>query len=126
MKHIKIFEDFINEGVSEQGIRNYYSAVCKAEGIPEVPLKFGSVKFGGAATTYDTSNMKPLYISFDISRMMDAEYAILHEITHQIKLMKEGNPYLGKKDQSASFQKLQSSLFDKYMYSTYSKYLWNK
>lgn len=125
-KNFELFEEYrINEGVSTGGIKAYYSAICSAEGITEIPLKFGSVKYGGAATTYDARTMKPLYISFDLSRMMDPEHAVLHEITHQIKLQKEGNPYIGKKDQSASFQKLQASLFDKYMYSTFSKLLWN-
>ena len=71
-------------------------------------------------------NNKPTSINFDVTKLKDAEYAILHELTHQIKLEKEGDPYLGKKDQSAKFKKLENSLIDKYMYSDYSKILWSK
>lgn len=115
-------EEFVNESISAEGIKKYYSAICKAEGIKELPLRFGRVAFGGASTTYDGN--KPTAINFDVSKLKDAEYAILHEITHQIKLETEGDPYVGKKDQSAKFKKLENSLIDKYMYSSYSKLLW--
>ena len=124
MKYVKTFESFLNESLSEDGIRKYYSEVCKSEGIEEIPIKFGRVAYGGAATTYDTVSMKPLYITFDISKMRDAEYAILHEITHQMKLVKEKDAYLGKRDQTSKFKKLENYLIDKYMYSNTSKLLW--
>ena len=116
----------LNEAVSSQSIVSYYNAVCQAEGIKPLPLKFTSVKFGGASTSYNTKTNKALYISFDVSKMMDPEFAILHELTHQIKLETENDPYLGKKDQSSKFQKLQSKLMDKYMYSEYSSLLYKK
>lgn len=123
---LRIFEDFVslNEAVTPAGIQAYYSEVCRREGIAEIPLKFRSVAYGGAATTYDTVTMKPLYISFDVSRMTDAEQAVLHEITHQMKLVQEKDPYLGKKDQSSKFRKLENSLVDKYMYSDISRLIW--
>jgi len=124
---LKLYEEFIeeiNEAVTSVGIKNYYSEICKAEGIEEIPLKFGKVAHGGAATTYNPATMKPLYISFDLSRMVDPEHAVLHEITHQIKLIQEQDPYIGKKDQSAKFRKLENSLIDRYLYSNYSKLIW--
>ena len=69
---------------------------------------------------------KPLYISFDIQTMRDPEHAVLHELTHQIKLETEGDPYLGKHDQSAKFRKLEGRLMDDYMYSEYSNLIWKK
>ena len=127
MKHIQLFEEFLNEAaITSDKIKQYYSAVCKAEGVDEIPLRFNSVKFGGASTSYNPKTNKALYISFDINKMHDAEKAILHELTHQIKLQTEGDPYLGKKDQSAKFKKLENSLIDKYMYSSYSNILWKQ
>ena len=120
----KIKESVNEAAITSDKIKQYYSAICKAEGVDEIPLRFESVKFGGASTTYNPKTNKALYISFDISKMHDAEYAILHELTHQIKLETEGDPYLGKKDQSAKFKKLENSIIDKYMYSSYSNILW--
>ena len=126
MKTIPLFEEFISlYEATTNGITAYYHAICKEEGIQPIPLRFESVKYGGASTTYNSITNKPLYISFDIHQMRDPEFAILHEITHQIKLETEGNPYLGKKDQSAKFQKLQNKLIDKYMYSSFSKLLYS-
>jgi hypothetical protein len=68
--------------------------------------------------------MKPLYISFNVNSMQDPEYAILHEITHQIKLETEQDAYMGKRDQTAQFKKLENKLVEKYMYSRFSKILW--
>jgi hypothetical protein len=125
VKYLKLFEQFINEAaITSDKIKQYYSAICKAEGVDEIPLRFKSVKFGGASTSYNPKTNKALYISFDISKIHDVEYAILHELTHQIKLQTEGDPYLGKKDQSAKFKKLENSMIDKYTYSSYSNILW--
>ena len=120
----KIKESVNEAAITSDKIKQYYSAICKAEGVDEIPLRFESVKFGGASTTYNPKTNKALYISFDVSKMHDAEYAILHELTHQIKLQTEGDPYLGKKDQSAKFKKLENAMIDKYMYSSYSNILW--
>ena len=68
--------------------------------------------------------MKPLYISFDVNRMSDPEFAIIHELTHQIKLETEKDAYSGKKDQSAKFKKLENTLIDKFVYSEFSNILW--
>ena len=120
----KIKESVNEAAITSDKIKQYYSAICKAEGVDEIPLRFESVKFGGASTTYNPKTNKALYISFDVSKMHDTEYAILHELTHQIKLQTEGDPYLGKKDQSAKFKKLENAMIDKYMYSSYSNILW--
>jgi hypothetical protein len=69
--------------------------------------------------------MKPLYISFDVKKMSDPEYAVIHELTHQIKLETEGDAYVGKRDRLTKFRKLENKLVDKYMYSQFSKLLWN-
>jgi hypothetical protein len=101
-------------------IKAYYEALCKSEGITPLPVKFGSVGKGGAVLTFNPKTMKPLYISFDVNRMSDPEYAVIHELTHQIKLETEQNAYLGKQDQSPKFRKLQNRLIEKYMYSKFS------
>ncbi len=105
-------------------IKAYYEALCKSEGITPLPVKFEAVGKGGAATTYNSKTMKPLYISFNVNRMMDPEFAIIHELTHQIKLETEGDAYVGKRDQTAKFKKLENRLIDKYVYSKYSKLLY--
>ena len=120
------FEEFITEAVSSANVKAYYSAVCKAEKVKELPLKFEKVAYGGACTSFNAKTNQALYISFDLSRMVDPEQAILHELTHQIKLQTEGNPYLGKADQQQKFKKLENSLIDKYMYSDLSDLLWTK
>jgi hypothetical protein len=114
----------LNEAVSSANVKAYYSAVCKAEKIKELPLKFQNVKYGGASTSYNDKTGRALYISFDLSKLKDPELAILHEITHQIKLQTEGNPYLGKADQQPKFKKLENYLIDKYTYSELSNLLW--
>lgn len=113
--------DILNEGLYKPAnIKAYYEALCKSEGITPLPVKFGSVGKGGAALTFNPKTMKPLYISFDVAKMSDPEYAVIHELTHQIKLETEQNAYLGKNDQSAKFRKLQNRLIEKYMYSKFS------
>jgi len=115
----------ITEGITNAGIKAYYNAVAKAEGVKPLPLKFGRVGKGGAATTYNAKTMTPLYISFDITRMSDPEFAVLHELTHQIKLETEKDAYQGKRDQLAKFKKLENYLIDKYAYSSYSSLIFN-
>jgi tRNA nucleotidyltransferase/poly(A) polymerase/mannose-6-phosphate isomerase-like protein (cupin superfamily)/GNAT superfamily N-acetyltransferase len=105
-------------------ITAYYEALCKSEGIKPLPVKFEAVGKGGAATTYNSKTMKPLYISFNVNRLSDPEFAIIHELTHQIKLETEGDAYVGKRDQLAKFKKLENKLIDKYVYSKYSKLLY--
>jgi len=105
-------------------IKAYYEALCKSEGFKPLPVKFGKVKRGGAVTVYNSKTMKPLYISFDVNRLSDPEFAIIHELTHQIKLETEGDAYVGKRDRLAKFKKLENRLIDKYVYSEYSKLLY--
>jgi hypothetical protein len=111
----------LSEGLYKPAnIKAYYEALCKSEGITPLPVKFGNVGKGGAVLTFNPKTMKPLYISFDVNRMSDPEYAVIHELTHQIKLETEQNAYLGKQDQSPKFRKLQNRLIEKYMYSKFS------
>ena len=113
--------DILSEGLYKPAnIKAYYEALCKSEGITPLPVKFGNVGKGGAVLTFNPKTMKPLYISFDVNRMSDPEYAVIHELTHQIKLETEQNAYLGKQDQSPKFRKLQNRLIEKYMYSKFS------
>lgn len=114
----------LNEGITAKGVEAYYKAVAKAEGVKPLPVKFGRVGYGGAAITFGTKTMKPLYISFDMNRMQDPEYAVLHELTHQIKLETEKDAYVGKRDQLAKFKKVENRLVEKYMYSKYSELIW--
>jgi nicotinic acid mononucleotide adenylyltransferase len=127
---VELVKNILNEagqgGVTAASLKKYYTAVCKSEGVEPLPLKFERVKFGGAATTYNIITMKPLYISFDLNTMYDPEYAVLHELTHQIKLLTEKDAYTGKRDQLAKFKKLENRLIDKYMYSKYSSLLYPK
>lgn len=110
--------------MDRQRVQKYYSAICKAEKLPTIPLRFERVGFGGACTTYNAKTMEPLYISFDLRRVDDIETAILHEITHQIFLLKDKNAFPGKKDQSAKFKKVENRLVEKYLYTEFSKILW--
>jgi len=121
----KLKKESINEAIHDpKSIKAYYEALCKSLKISPLPVKFGNVGKGGAALTYDVKSMKPLYISFDVNRMSDPEFAIIHELTHQIKLETEKDAYSGKKDQSAKFKKLENTLIDKFVYSEFSNILW--
>jgi len=100
--------------------------LCKDLKITPLPVKFNNIGKGGAAITFNSKTMKALYISFNVNRMHDVEYAVIHEITHQIKLETEKDAYLGKRDQSAKFKKLENKLIEKYMYSKFSNILWKE
>ena len=116
--------NILNEGDrNPANIKAYYEALCKNEKIIPLPVKFGYVGKGGAAITYNAKTMKALYISFNVKTMVDVEYAVIHELTHQIKLETEKDAYLGKKDQTAKFKKLENKLVEKYMYSKFSNIL---
>ena len=120
-------KDILNEGSNNPAnIKAYYEALCRDLKITPLPVKFNNTGKGGAALTYNPKTMKSLYISFNVNRMQDPEYAVIHEITHQIKLETEGDAYLGKKDQSAKFKKLENKLIEKYMYSKFSNLLWKE
>lgn len=120
-------KDILTEGVrNPANIKAYYEALCKDLKITPLPVKFGNVGHGGAAVTFNPKTMKALYISFNVNRMEDPEYAVIHEITHQIKLETEKDAYIGKRDQSAKFKKLENKLVEKYMYSKFSNLLWKE
>ena len=118
-------KDILNEGSKNPAnIKAYYEALCKNEKITPLPVRFNNIGKGGAALTYNPKTMKALYISFNVNRMQDPEYAVIHELTHQIKLETEKDAYLGKKDQTAKFKKLENKLVEKYMYSKFSNILY--
>jgi hypothetical protein len=120
-------EDILNEGDrNPANIKAYYEALCKNEKITPLPVRFGYVGKGGAAITFNSKTMKALYISFNVKTMVDVEYAIIHELTHQIKLETEKDAYLGKRDQSVKFKKLENKLVEKYFYSRFSKILYKE
>ena len=120
-------KDILTEGVrNPANIKAYYEALCKDLKITPLPVKFNNIGKGGAAITFNSKTMKALYISFNVNRMHDVEYAVIHEITHQIKLETEKDAYLGKRDQSAKFKKLENKLVEKYMYSKFSNILWKE
>jgi hypothetical protein len=120
-------KDILNEGAyNPANIKAYYEALCKNLKITPLPVKFNNIGKGGAAITFNSKTMKALYISFNVNRMHDVEYAVIHEITHQIKLETEKDAYLGKRDQSAKFKKLENKLVEKYMYSKFSNILWKE
>jgi hypothetical protein len=119
--------DILNEGAyNPANIKAYYEALCKDLKITPLPVKFNNIGKGGAAITFNSKTMKALYISFNVNRMHDVEYAVIHEITHQIKLETEKDAYLGKKDQTAKFKKLENKLVEKYMYSKFSNILYKE
>jgi hypothetical protein len=120
-------KDILNEGAyNPANIKAYYEALCKNLKITPLPVKFNNIGKGGAAITFNSKTMKALYISFNVNRMHDVEYAVIHEITHQIKLETEKDAYLGKRDQSVKFKKLENKLVEKYMYSKFSNLLWKE
>jgi hypothetical protein len=115
----------ITEGIRDpKKIKQYYESLCKSLKITPLPVKFESVGKGGAAVTFNKITMKPLYISFDVNRMSDPEFAVIHELTHQIKLETEKDAYVGKRDKLSKFTKLENKLVDKFVYSDFSKILW--
>lgn len=119
--------DILSEGVrNPANIKVYYEALCKDLKITPLPVKFNNIGKGGAAITFNPKTMKALYISFNVNRMEDPEYAVIHEITHQIKLETEKDAYIGKRDQSTKFKKLENKLVEKYMYSKFSNLLWKE
>jgi len=118
-------DDIPNEPLTEvkkESVVNYYKAICKDLKIKPIQVKFGSVGHAGAATTYDTKSFIPEYITFDLSKVTDIERAILHEITHQILLLKQQNPFHNC-NKSAGFKKVENKLIDKYFYSSQSSIL---
>jgi len=108
--------------VKKESVVNYYKEICKDLKIKPIAVKFGSVGHAGAATTFDSNTFIPEYITFDLSKVTDIERAILHEITHQILLVKQQNPFHNC-HKSAGFKKVENKLIDKYFYSSQSAVL---
>ena len=119
---IKKVEESIITEVKKESVVNYYKAICKDLNIKPITIKFGSVGHAGAATTYDTKTFVPEYITFDLSKVTDVERAILHEITHQILLVKQQNAYHNC-NKSVAFKKVENKLIDRYFYSAQSAVL---
>ena len=117
----KIEESIITE-VKKESVVNYYKAICKDLNIKPIAVKFGSIGRAGAATTYDAKTFIPEYITFDLSKVTDIERAILHEITHQILLVKQQNPFHNC-HKNIGFKKLENKLIDRYFYSSQSAVL---
>ena len=105
-------------------VEKYYHALCKNEGMEPLPIKFCRVAKGGACLVYNPKTMQPISIQIDLKRVHDVEYAIIHELTHQIKILSEKDPYLGKRDQLTNFKKVENRLVEKYVYSNFSELLW--
>ena len=121
-------DDIPNEPLTEvkkESVVNYYKAICKDLNIKPIAIKFGSVGRAGAATTFDTKTFIPEYITFDLSKVTDIERAILHEITHQILLVKQQNPFHNC-HKNIGFKKLENKLIDRYFYSSQSAVLREK
>jgi len=121
-------DDIPNEPLTEvkkESVINYYKEICKDLKIKPIAVKFGSVGRAGAATTYDTKTFIPEYITFDLSKVIDIERAILHEITHQILLLKQQNPFHNC-HKNIGFKKLENKLIDRYFYSSQSAVLREK
>lgn len=108
--------------VKKESVVNYYKEICKDLKIKPIAVKFGSVGHAGAATTFDSNTFIPEYITFDLSKVTDIERAILHEITHQILLVKQQNPFHNC-HKSAGFKKVENKLIDRYFYSSQSAVL---
>jgi hypothetical protein len=121
-------DDIPNEPLTEvkkESVVNYYKEICKDLKIKPIAIKFGSVGRAGAATTFDTKTFIPEYITFDLSKVTDIERAILHEITHQILLVKQQNPFHNC-HKNIGFKKLENKLIDRYFYSSQSAVLREK
>jgi hypothetical protein len=121
-------DDIPNEPLTEvkkESVVNYYKEICKDLKIKPIAVKFGSVGRAGAATTFDTKTFIPEYITFDLSKVTDIERAILHEITHQILLVKQQNPFHNC-HKNIGFKKLENKLIDRYFYSSQSAVLREK
>ena len=110
--------------MEKKKVEAYYKAVCTQEGITPIPLRFVRVGKGGACLTCNAITKKPLYISIDLKRVCDVEYAILHELTHQIKAITEKDLYIGKRDQLKKFKKLENRLVETYLHSKFSELLY--
>lgn len=107
--------------LDKKNIIEYYKKICFQEHIMPLPIKFKHVGKKGASITGNKNTMKPLYISLDLSKLNDPESALLHEMAHQICLIKYKSGAHSKK-----FKDTFNYLSDKYIYSELSSILYKK
>jgi hypothetical protein len=119
-------ESVLNEVVTKNSIEDYYKTIMRELKIKPLKVKFQYVKGADATTQYELDTFKPIAILIDNKRVANLEAAIIHEITHHIKLVKEKNAYLGKLDKKPNFTRLEKRLLNKFSDSKYSNILWNR
>lgn len=105
--------------MNKDKIVKYYQALCKELNINPVPIVFTRVARGGACIQHDTKG-KIFNIQFDLSRCKDIEYAMYHELAHQILIVKNNNF-----THNRTFKNLECKLNETYMYSKLSAILYN-
>lgn len=94
-----------------------YEIICKDEGLPILPLKFGRVGRGGAKCEYINGN--PLSITIDLGRIcFGSVYALCHEVAHQILIPK------GNATHNREFKKTEQYLVNKYSKTTLANSLY--
>lgn len=99
-------------------VRKYYSEICKKMRTPIYPIKFKYISKGCSNLIHDKKG-NISHLEIDLSKCHDIELAILHEIAHQILILKNNNY-----SHNAAFMRMQDMLVDKYMYSQTSKHLY--
>jgi len=99
----------------KKSIIGYYNDVCKSEHISPILIKFYSVGHMGASLQYNSKLFKPEYIGIDLLKLTDPEYAILHELAHQVMLDLYKDP-----NHTSKFKTIFNHLINKYMYSDIS------
>lgn len=104
--------------MTKEKITKYYESVCKDLKTEIYPIKFKNVGKGGACIVHNTKG-KISHIEIDLKRCQDIEYAILHELSHQLLILKNNNFTHNK-----TFINTQNRLIDKYMYTKFSEVLW--
>lgn len=105
---------------TKENIKKYYEAICKDLKIEPIKLNFCYVARGGACITHDGKG-KLFSIDIDLNRCSDIERGILHEVSHQILILKNNNT-----THNTTFKKLEAKLIDKYFYSKFSNILIGK
>jgi len=108
--------------MNKHQVTAYYKALCEDLGLTPLPVKFERVGKGGACVTFNVKTKKALSMSLDMNRLLDPEYAVIHEVAHQYLLEKSGDPALRH---NAKFRKIECKFMEKYMYSKFSNLLFN-
>lgn len=108
-----------SKGFNKEKFIEFYKELCKSEKIEPLPIKFGPVAKLGGVLIYNSITKNPLYIKFDVNKVPDIEFALYHEMAHQICLIKYKYP-----GHDSKFKKEFNRLNDKYMYGDLSmKYM---